>query len=100
MVQAMLADQKLANGAARIAQTKPGDHLQDVSERAMDRLADAGTLNYVRGCSGFAGFAPQAGRLKLVQDFSAQMTQFLKQRWSEWGSEQVASNFAVANSSL
>jgi hypothetical protein len=84
--------------AAKSAQTKPGNHLQDVAERAMDRLRDARSLRYVRGCSGFAGFAKEGVRLELVRDFSAQMAVLLNERWTEWGSEQVTSNFAVANS--
>jgi hypothetical protein len=83
--------------AAKLAQSKPGDHLQDVAERAMDRLRDAKSRRYVRGCSGFAGFARESGGLDLVCDFSSQMASMLKERWTEWGSEQVASNFAVAN---
>jgi hypothetical protein len=88
-----------AADAAKIARNAPGNHLQDVAERNLDRLEHAGALKYVRGCSGFAGFAKEKNRLELVRAFSRQMSGFLGKRWNEWGSEQVTSNFTVANSS-
>ncbi len=75
-------------------------HVQVAIEAAMDSVAisDRPDLQYVRGCSGFTGFsASKAGR-GLAESFSAEATRLLGiERWSEWGSEQVTSNFVIAN---
>jgi hypothetical protein len=77
---------------------KPGNHIQDVAERNLDRLPAAASLKYVRGCSGFAGFAKGRASLDLATHFSSQMFALMGERWREWGSEQIASNYVVANS--
>lgn len=74
-------------------------HVQWLIEAAIDEVKIAGypTLRYVRGCAGFAGFAPAADGRALAQAFNAEAQRLVGPRWSEWGSEQVASNFVVAN---
>jgi len=75
-------------------------HVQSLVEQAMDRMVIQGRadLRYVRGCSGFAGFAPSPSGRALAEAFSAEAERLLgKPRWAEWGSEQVTSNFLVAN---
>lgn len=72
-------------------------HIQMLAEANFDRLQDAANLKYVRGCSGFSGFAPGAGKLDLMLSLSGQMQALLGDRWLEWGSEQVMSNLVVAN---
>lgn len=75
-------------------------HVQSAIEQALDQMhiANRPALKYVRGCSGFAGFAPSSEGRELAQDFSQEAERLLGQdRWSEWGSEQVTSNFVVAN---
>ena len=75
-----------------------GEHVQVVAESLLDRVAGTESLRYVRGCSGFSGFAKDSfNRAKLI-DFSQQMQHMLGNRWSEWGTEQFTSNFMVANS--
>lgn len=84
--------------AATNARHAPGSHVQDEAERQFENYPDAGTMRYVRGCAGFAGFARGAISRAFIEDFSVKMAELLGPRWSEWGSEQVASNVAVANS--
>lgn len=83
---------------ARVAQ--PSGHVQAAIELALDRIAiparDA--PRYVRGCAGFAGFAQSGEGRALAELFSQEAQRLLgTARWAEWGSEQVASNFVVAN---
>jgi hypothetical protein len=75
-------------------------HVQSSIERAMDqvRIADRPALHYVRGCSGFAGFAPSGDGRRLAEAFSAEAERLLgAAHWADWGSEQVTSNFVIAN---
>lgn len=83
--------------AAESARRTASDHVQSAAERLLDQLPGAGELRYVRGCAGFAGF-PRGGSRTRVVVFSQFMQQSLGQRWNAWGSEQVACNFAIANS--
>lgn len=75
-----------------------GDHVQGVAERNFDRLRGYESLRYIRGCSGFAGFARGSFGRESVEEFSMQMTSILGKKWNDWGSEQVTSNFIIANS--
>lgn len=73
------------------------DHVQSKAEAAMATLPDGDALRYIRGCAGFAGFSrTQSGR-NLVNQFSQAMDGALGDTWRQWGSEQVASNFVIAN---
>jgi hypothetical protein len=72
-------------------------HVQVVAEANFDQLADFGSLRYVRGCSGFAGFARKSFTREFVESISAQMQAAIGEKWREWGSEQVMSNIVVAN---
>lgn len=54
--------------------------------------------HYVRGCAGFAGFAPGGLGRKVAEDFSREAEAILgHESWKRWGSEQVMSNVIVAN---
>lgn len=85
---------------AQMAKEKMGSarpHIQLLAESYFDRLEEAATLKYVRGCAGFSGFARGTGKIELMRKLSAQMRALLGERWLEWGSEQVMSNLVVAN---
>lgn len=84
---------------ARVVRSSGVRHVQVEAEASLDGLRDAGRLRYVRGCSGFAGFAPSSERLELMRDVSPQMERLLGPTWRQWGSEQVMSNILVANAS-
>lgn len=72
-------------------------HVQMLAEAHFDQLAEADTLKYVRGCSGFAGFPVGSGKLELMLNLSSQMQRLVGDKWLEWGSEQVMSNLIVSN---
>jgi len=89
-----------ARKAASFAHEHGGNHTQLVAERALGELPNADELSYVRGSSGFAGFARGAFSRSQLQEFSTHMSRMTGSRWHEWGTEQVSSNFVVANSPL
>jgi hypothetical protein len=72
-------------------------HVQVVAEANFDKLDDFASLRYVRGCSGFAGFARGSFAREFIEDISKQMSSAIGKKWSEWGSEQVMSNVVIAN---
>jgi hypothetical protein len=54
---------------------------------------------YIRGCAAFAGFPKQQVTLDSLHEFSRQVIHEIGyEKWSSWGSEQVASNVMVAQS--
>ena len=84
---------------AAAADKAKSDYIGDVSERMFDRYPDCDRLLYVRGSSGLAGFAPGAFARSRLEEFHQIMEGLVgRERWREWGTEQCASNFAVANS--
>ena len=72
--------------------------VQAVVERNFDQLPEAAGLKYVRGNAGFVGFAKGSVSREKVEWFSEMMERLAKEKWDEWGSEQVASNLVIANS--
>ena len=69
------------------------------AEAALDRLPDAARRSYVHASSGFAGFARGGFSMADLERFSTEMSGILGERhWNEWGSEQIASNYMLANS--
>jgi hypothetical protein len=78
--------------------TNGSEHVQMISEANLDRLEFAKEAQYVRGSAGFAGFARASLSREEVERFSRSMARIIgNNKWSEWGSEQVTSNFVVAN---
>jgi hypothetical protein len=78
----------------------PATHVQDVAEALLPRLPAGleGQRHYVRGCAGFAGFAPGGHGPELAKQFCAEISELIgRESWSRWGSEQVMSNVIVAN---
>lgn len=73
-------------------------HVQVVAESRMDEVTAIPNLLYVRGCSGFAGFARGSMGRDMVERFSKALETVVgSAKWSEWGSEQVTSCLVVAN---
>jgi hypothetical protein len=84
--------------AARIAKATPSEYIGIVTERAFDKYPGAEHLRYIRGSSGFAGFAKGAVTRADLTNFHKHLEPIVgHQRFREWGTEQNASNFAVAN---
>ncbi|MEQ9061256.1 MAG: hypothetical protein RLW61_17745 [Gammaproteobacteria bacterium] len=85
--------------ASEYASSLDSQHVQVLGEAAFARYPDKEAHRYVRGCAGFAGFAKTAARLEAVSDFSQTMSGLVgAKKWAEWGSEQLTSNFFIANS--
>lgn len=75
---------------------RPGLQIQGVAEYVMPDARLAGA-RYVRGCAGFTGFERTSGLMAPLIEFSNEMRRLTGKRWTEWGTEQVASNYLVAN---
>ncbi len=75
-----------------------GNHVQMLAEASFSLLPNANSLRYVRGCSGFSGFSRGVTSRRSLEWLSQQMERLIgRETWRQWGSEQVASNFVVAN---
>ncbi len=75
-------------------------HVQTSIEGHWDRYPEPARHRYVRGCSGFTGFA-RGGKANRAdaEVFSRRAEDIVgRDKWRRWGSEQVASNFLIANS--
>lgn len=76
-------------------------HLQSRIESRMARLAPNLGWKYIRGCAGFAGFAAGRGGRELAAAFLARMKGVIgEEDAATWGTEQVASNFLIANEGM
>jgi hypothetical protein len=74
-------------------------HVQTAIEARFAGYPDAARHHYVRGCSGFTGFARggPSGRAE-AEAFSRGGEGLVgSERWREWGTEQVASSFLLSN---
>jgi hypothetical protein len=76
---------------------KPGAHIQGIAETEMVNAGLPENARYVRGCSGFTGFPRSTEMQGAMIDFSQRMTDKLGADWKRWGTEQVTSNYLVAN---
>ncbi|AKQ41418.1 hypothetical protein CP97_04295 [Aurantiacibacter atlanticus] len=73
-------------------------HVQSRIESGFDRIDTARGWEYVRGCSGFAGFAALGAGRRLASVFLAEMKAIIGEHdVSIWGTEQVTSNFLLSN---
>lgn len=82
---------------ARRAQARGIRHVQIMAEASLDNMGAEQPNFYVRGCSGFAGFAPGGDKLERMRVWSGRLNALLGDLWNQWGSEQVMSNLLVAN---
>ena len=83
--------------AAAWAATNPSRHIQMESERAMCGLPDAERLSYIRGSAGFYGFPPAMVATAAAEALFLRMNDLTGGRFQEYGSEQFAANFLIAN---
>ncbi len=90
-------DFKTLAEAAIYAKTVESSHVQISAERGFGSLESTADRRYVRGSSGFAGFARGGASRRMATYFSVEMERLLGNKWSEWGSEQVTSCYIVAN---
>lgn len=76
----------------------PGlEHIQATVERSIANNLLPAEARYVRGCSGFTGFPKSHTMTDKLLAFSRAMKVRHGIRWGEWGTEQIASNYLVAN---
>jgi hypothetical protein len=75
------------------------NHVQVVSEKNLKYIQFFKEgRRYIRGCSAFTGFAKKSITKEFLEEFSIQIeNQIGAAKWSEWGSEQVASNVMLAS---
>ncbi|WP_261858315.1 hypothetical protein [Photobacterium sanguinicancri] len=84
---------------SRLASQNLSQHVQSQSEHVMSRIPSLHdkSVCYLRGCAGFTGIPKGVNKLALLRQFSQEMAAILgEEKWSEWGSEQVASNFIAS----
>ena len=98
-VEAPLGFMTLPDFAARFYPqgAEGGGHIQGYFESRILQLPDADNRRYARGCSGFAGFSKGPGRVAAMEAFSQEAEAFCAPRWAEWGTEQITSNYLIAN---
>ena len=77
----------------------PENHVQVKAEKNFYKLGGYEKMKYVRGSAAFAGFAAGSFSLSKLENFSQQMNEIIGEDWTKWGTEQVTSNFLIANSS-
>jgi hypothetical protein len=91
----------LEETAAQAPSCEPGEsslqHIQDLVERNIASSNLPTKARYVRGCSGFTGFPKSTTMTKELLAFSKAMRAVHGKRWAEWGTEQITSNYLVAN---
>jgi hypothetical protein len=87
-----------AETSARSKEWGPASSIQPAAEQLFAQVPGAASLKYIWGSSGFTGFPCGRGGQERLVWFSSCMEERLGQAWHKWGSEQVASNFLVANS--
>lgn len=82
-----------------LSHCKEEPHIQVLCESNLV-LAANGDLDkqYIRGCSGFAGFAKDSFCFSELETLSSRMVAVLGDKWSKWGTEQFASNYIISNS--
>lgn len=95
IVESMSSRQATADKYLRSMQSAP--HVQLLAEANFDKLTQFATLQYVRGCSGFTGFARGSVDTRFIEMISGEMNSAIGEAWNKWGSEQVMSNIVVAN---
>lgn len=74
--------------------------IQQVFDTNMDRISGFHDLKYLKGSGGFNGFAKGSFSRDDVERFSEDMSGIFDERWCEWGTEQIAVCFLIANSPL
>lgn len=85
--------------AALLAQASPDSrYIGTAIEQCFDQYPDCERLRYIGGSASLAGFTRGGFGRARIEEFHRIMHGLLPTRWHEWGSEQCASNFAIANS--
>lgn len=91
------ADFLSLHDASRVAEKFTGTHVQVLTEKSLFRLPDPECNRYVRGSAGFAGFAKGRPLRGAASEFSRRISKLIGPKWNDWGSEQITSNYLIAN---
>ncbi|OIR07136.1 hypothetical protein GALL_107250 [mine drainage metagenome] len=73
------------------------DQVQLLAESRLDQVEAESGYRYARGCAGFAGYPKDSFDFAKMRELSGRMERLLRERWSEWGSEQFSSNVLIAS---
>lgn len=86
-----------SNEMASLARSWNNPHIQSVSEGFFDQLDSIKMEFYCRGCSAFTGFPKGVDLQSHLIAFSKELESFVgKERWKEWGTEQLSSNVMIS----
>ena len=81
----------------RLAEAWQGEHVQVKTEQQLDNVSSIPLKTYLRGCAAFTGFPKGAFDFSILKKFSLEMEDKIgKQKWHDWGSEQVSSNVMIS----
>ena len=83
--------------AAEISRNSESRHIQVLAEQILDILPEHLGDRYVLGCAGSSGFSQGSLERERIIEFSNFMESHLGEIWRAWGSEQLTSNFMIAN---
>jgi hypothetical protein len=84
----------------RIVDQWTSSHVQPTVERELYDIEyfSSGT-NYIRGCAGFCGYTKDCITFEQLQALSGQIEAKVgRDKWSQWGSEQTATNCVISKS--
>jgi hypothetical protein len=82
---------------SRLALAWQGDHVQVKTEQQLTNLSSIPLKTYLRGCAAFTGFPKGLFDFEVLEAFSQEMATLIgKNKWHDWGSEQVSSNVMVS----
>lgn len=82
---------------AKLAKSWNNPHVQSVSETFFDKIGSIKLETYCRGCSAFTGFPKGINLQRDLIAFSNEMESFVgRDRWREWGTEQLSSNVMIS----
>jgi len=73
-------------------------YIEIVAEKMFFKLDGYKNLKYCRSSACFAGFAKNSFSKDNIEDFSFKMNEIMGNRWTEWGTEKITSNYILANS--
>lgn len=76
---------------------KDSPHIQYLIESNLHHFPRADERQYIKATSAFTGFAKGSANLDQLIEFSEDAEKIAGGRWQEWGSEQISSNYLVAN---
>jgi hypothetical protein len=82
---------------SEVAKSWKGWHVQVKTEEYLSSVKSIPLDNYLRGCSAFTGFPKGAFDFNKLELFSLELEKEVgKEKWHEWGSEQISSCIMIS----